>query len=737
MKVVGCAAGFAGPDRDPITTKGATLHRRTLLLASLALSLTFLTSCVRIERQSVVGALEERVDTLERRTDSLERQLAQERRMRRIEEQIGHLAQQIQARPPVAAPSAQEGSPVASVPASAPAEAMTVPGLAGPEHPERYGGYSRQPLATDPPSVDPAHITDTTSHRVGGQIVEGLVEFDDDLNVVPCIAQSWEVSPDSQKYVFHLKKGVLFHNGRECTAEDFVYSFARLLDPKEASERGWLVADVLGYREFEILQKASGLLRQVQAGQTEKLSADRVNEAVKSLGEITAEKLAEIGHPRIEAVLAHAGAMASALGEVQQAYEGGGDPAGVAVAAGLIDAQRSFPVREFLTAGLRAPDPYTFEIRLSRPFAPFLTVLAMPNVAVVPREEVEKWGERFRDHVVGTGPFRLVSWEHGVSIELEAFDDYFRGRPYLDGIKYRVLPEQAAHVTEFKIGNFDSINTLDDEKYVEIKNDPDFPGELQEKVTLSTYYIGMHCEMPPFDNKLVRQAFLHAVNKDIILNVVRKGRGVSARGVLPPDMPGYNPDLPDYEYNPEKAKELLRQAGYADPADLGEIPLWFNATSPSDPNAKLAEVIQENLRGIGVNLKLQTTDWGTYLKKLDRGELPLFRLAWIADYPDPDNFLYVLFHSSMKGPPGNHAHYSNARVDELLDRARRISDQDERTRLYQEAEKLIVEDAPWIFLYHAKQTFLHKPYLKDAHLTGLGPDAIHFRPAWLDQSLMR
>ncbi len=717
---------------------------RSILLAIAILLTLSSAGCVRYSKTSKIDELESKIEKLERRTEDLEESLRINERMASLESRLALLSRpvtmvpasaQAVTVPAVAAPASAlqaEAAPVAAVPGAVLGTTRTR------DNRGMYGGEYRQGIATDPPNIDPARLSDTTSHRVGMTLFEGLVEFsEEDLSVVPLIASSWDVSEDGTVFTFKIRDDVKFHNGRLVTAEDFVYSYSRMLDPKTAAERAWLFEEVLGYKQFEALLAARGQLKFVVDGNFAKVELKRVERALKSLEVVTRPELERSGVSDVDGVLEAGERARIKMEEVAEAARQGQDALGqVKAEPELMTALKTLnglQVRDFISRGLTTPDSHTLRIELRRPFAPFLSILAMPNAAVVPKEEAEKWGDQFSQHPVGTGPFQFVSWTPHVSVEVKAFDDYFLGRPYVDSMRFRVIPDTVARLYEFQVGNLESINQIADEKYESIKANTDFPGVLQEKATLNTYYMGFNVTLKPFDNKLVRQAFNYAIRKDTIVNVIRRGRGSVAEGVLPPGLPSYNPELKGYSYNKQKAIELLKEAGYEDRSKLGVIEYWYNATGPNDPNAKLAEVIQQNLREIGVETKLQSTDWGTYLKKLDRGELAMFRLGWVADYPDADNFMYILFHSSMHGEAGNHTYFANAEVDELLEKGRTTADREKRTAYYRRAEEIIVEEAPWIFLYHAKQTFLHKPYVKGATLTGMGPDATQLRHAWLDK----
>lgn len=504
---------------------------------------------------------------------------------------------------------------------------------------DKYGGVFQGRVKADPPTLDPAMATDTTSSRVIRNIFDGLVQFDKDLNVIPAIAKSWNISEDSLVWTFNLRKGVKFHNGREVKADDFVYTFTRILNSKTKSPRTWLFEGVKGAKEF-------------MEGKADKVT------------------------------------------------------------------------------GLKVLDDYTFQVTLAEPFTPFLSVLAMENAYVVPREEVEKYGEEFAQYPVGAGPFKFVEWKHDDKVVLEKNEDYYvEGRPYLDKVVYRIIPEGSSAFAEYEQGNVYQ-NVDDDLPAGQITRimDPngDFAVDFKSIPRLGTFYIGFNTQKEPFNNKKVRQAINYAVNRKVLAAVVMNGVVKPANGILPPTMPGYNPDLEGYEYNLEKAKKLLAEAGYKDGLP-GQFELAYNTDKK---NQRIVEAIQSNLKQIGVNVRLINMDWGTYIKKVDNGETQMYRLAWIADYPDPDNFLYVLFHSKNAGPGGNGAFYKNSEVDQMLDKARSMKPGKDRIALYQKIEKQIVEDAPWIPVYYYTAPILVKPFVNNYVFTA--QSALPLTNVWID-----
>jgi oligopeptide transport system substrate-binding protein len=380
--------------------------------------------------------------------------------------------------------------------------------------------------------------------------------------------------------------------------------------------------------------------------------------------------------------------------------------------------------------GLKAIDRYTVQITLSEPFAPFISMLGLPQLAVVPQEEVERPGQDFGATPIGTGPFRLARWERGQEIVLEANEHYFRGRPALDRVRFVIFPGAGLvnddMIRAFERGDLEESpipadrrkELLESKKYIVIR-----------KPTLSLLLLGFNLERSPFDRQLVRQAFNYAIDKVRINREIRADRFVVARGILPPGMPGYNPEVEGYDYEPDKAKALLRQAGYPDAKNL---PITWASSSKSAASRQDYEAVRQYLVNIGVELELREFDnWPTFQHALHRGDLEMFRYAWLADYPDPDNFLYLLFHSQSAY---NYLRYRNPTVDRLLDDARREIDDLRRVGLYRQAEQLIMRDAPAIMLLHYTYEGLFQPYVSGIEVSALGDPYIPIRRIRIDQT---
>jgi len=501
--------------------------------------------------------------------------------------------------------------------------------------PRRRGIY-RAALPWSPRTLDPAFSTDIYSVTLIQQMFDGLVQFDQNLNVVPALATSWKVSSDGLLYSFTLRSDASFHNGRHITAEDFVYSFTRILDPKEES------------------------------------SALSFFERVR-------------------------GAVAYRNGESNE------------------------------VVGLRALDARTLEISINKPFAPFLSILAMISSKVVPREEVERWGKDFGYHPVGTGPFRLESWE-GNQIVLGANQNYHEGRPNLDRVVYTIYAgaQYDKIYEDFLLGRLEeaAVFGANREKLASTT-----AYQFYRKPSLSLQFYGMNCLSTALKAKEVRQALNYAIDKERIVREVYKDQFLSATTILPPGMPSYIPENAAYDYDPDKAKSLLNKAGYG--ASGEKLSLTVLSASKSSAAQKELALIAKDLAAVGVKLQIQyETDWPTFEAALSEDSLQMYRYAWIADIPDPDNFLNILFGSKSSY---NFMQYKNPKVDRLLSQALIETEILRRVELYREAERIILADAPmipWIYLTFES---LFQPRVKGLEISALGRPYIPLKKIWLDE----
>ncbi|MDR0615709.1 MAG: ABC transporter substrate-binding protein [Synergistaceae bacterium] len=382
-------------------------------------------------------------------------------------------------------------------------------------------------------------------------------------------------------------------------------------------------------------------------------------------------------------------------------------------------------------SGIRAVDDYTLEFTLKQPFSPFLTVLSYNSFGVVPKEDVEKWGADFNFHPVGTGPFVFEEWVQDQRVTLKKNPEYWgkdedgNQLPYLDGWELVVIPDGTVAWEEFKKGNIDIMRDVPDNLVSDARSL--LGDKMLDGPQPGTYYFGFNMQKEPFkSNKALRHALNYAVDRERINDLVLEGLWFPAKGILPPSMPGYNPNLESYSYDPEKAKELLTEAGFPD---------GFETTLQVNQNVRhraIAEAVQAQVAELGIKLNVQMVDWGVHLDTLDRGEYDgMYRMGWVVDYLDPDNFLYVNLHSSNFGAKGNYSFYSNPEADKLMEEGRTETDPAKRVEIYQKAEQTIVDDAPWLFLFYYYNNIATQKWVNGATLPAFGNYTARMDNVWM------
>ncbi len=360
--------------------------------------------------------------------------------------------------------------------------------------------------------------------------------------------------------------------------------------------------------------------------------------------------------------------------------------------------------------GIRVVDDYKLEITIDAPKSYFLAKLTYPTAYVVDQREVGDstcfTGAEWTRSPNGTGPFKLEEWELGQRIVLTPNDDtHLEPKPSLAKVTYLLAGGSALVMYENDEIDLTGVGINDIERI----RDPNEPlnAEFSESPGLDTYYIGFNVEEPPFDDAKVRQAFAMALDKKVLAEVVLKDLVLPAEGILPPGMPGFNDDLEGIPFDPEGARELLDEAGGAD--SLGDITLLSSGQGAS-VGPIIDAIIAMWEENLGVLVEVNQEQFGLFLQDLDEGKFQMFDLGWVADYVDPQNFLDIKFHSESAN---NETKYSNSEVDALLEDARTEQDQAKRLDLYRQAEEIIVQDSPWIPLYHGKSNALIKPYVQD------------------------
>lgn len=385
--------------------------------------------------------------------------------------------------------------------------------------------------------------------------------------------------------------------------------------------------------------------------------------------------------------------------------------------------------RASTVSGLVALDRHTVQITLSEAFTPFVSLLAVGHAKIVPRDIVEQRGDQFGLQPVGTGPFKFSGWERGRSIVLVANADYFDGAPQISRVVYRVFPGEASGVMyeEFRRGNLEDsqVPTPDHARIVVA------PGHVYVKRPMfNLRHYGFNGRVPPLNDRRVRLAIAHAIDREAILDTVFLGRFTPARGVLPPGTLGYNPAVRSASFDPARSRELLAQAGY--PEGRGLAPIAFWSSVKSERIGREHEHMKRTLAAVGIRAEFHyLTDWPAFSKMLVEGRAPAFLYAWYADIPDPDNFLHQLFHSRS---PRNYTGYANAVVDDLLLNARNAPDAQRRVELYRRAEQLILEDAPILPVWHYNYERLFQPYVRSVEVNGLGDPYIPLRKISLERT---
>lgn len=347
---------------------------------------------------------------------------------------------------------------------------------------------------------------------------------------------------------------------------------------------------------------------------------------------------------------------------------------------------------------------YRVRIELAQPEAPFLSNLAMPFMSILSKEYADQLQREKRKsdidvRPVGTGPFKFRRYLKGTTIRYRANEDYWQGAPAIDNLVFAITPDASVRYMKLKKGECDLVVYPSPSDIAQIESQPDM--ELAEEDGLNIGYLAMNTEKAPFDNVQVRRAIAHALNKQAYINAVYLGNAEPAINPYPPSMWSYNEDVAQYEYNPEKARELLEKAGYADGF---KVSLWTLPVSrPYNPNGrKMGEMMQQDLARVGVEVELVSYDWGTYLDKVKRGEHDMVQLGWAGDNGDPDNFLYTLFSCDSVKRGSNNSRYCQPEFESLIKQARRESDFATRERLYRKALRVFSEDVPVIPIAHSK-----------------------------------
>lgn len=464
-------------------------------------------------------------------------------------------------------------------------------------------------------TLDPIYAKDLPHIWACNQLYNGLVAFDDEMNIIPMLAKKWEISDDGLTYIFTLSDSIQFHDNevfkdtRYVTANDVVYSFNRVVDKSLNSPGAWIFS-----------------------------------------------------------VVKH-------------------DEEGYA---------------------FRAINDTLFQVELDRPYPPFLGILSMTYASVVPHEAVEYYGEDFRRHPIGTGPFQFQYWKESVRLVFRKNPHYFEfdengtRLPYLDGVSISFLIDRQVAFLEFVKGKFDFMSGIDARYKDELLT---HDGKLRKKYEdriylltepyLNTEYISFFLQdddtLGVDRSKAMRQAISYSIDRDKMLRYLRNGIGTPATGgMIPKGLPGYRDSI-GYYYDFKRAQELIASN------HLEGHPIHLTTTAEY---ADIGKFVQSQLQAIGLDCTMEIMPPATMRSMRSTGSLGFFRASWVADYPDAENYL-SLFTTNNFCPNGpNYSHYSNRQFDMMYDKALRCTDEDTRAEIYTQMDSLMMLDAPVVVLFY-------------------------------------
>ncbi len=378
-----------------------------------------------------------------------------------------------------------------------------------------------------------------------------------------------------------------------------------------------------------------------------------------------------------------------------------------------------------LLKSIEKVDDYTVKVTLNAPEAPFLSDLAMEYAGVQSKEYADamlKAGtpEKVDQEPIGSGPFYLVQYQKDAIIRYKAFPQFWGGKAKIDDLIFSITPDASVRWAKLQKGECHVMPYPNPADLDAIRKDANVT--ILEQPGLNIGYLAYNTTKKPFDDVRVRKAMNMAMNKKAIVEAVFLSSGVPATNPIPPTMWSYNKSIKDDPYDPEAAKKLLAEAGYPNgfETDLWAMPVQ----RPYNPNAKrIAELMQADLAKIGVKAEIKSFEWGEYRKRAQAGEHQMAQLGWTGDNGDPDNFLNTLLGcSSAKGNGSNIAKFCYQPFEDLVIKAKSVSDQGERTKLYEQAQVIFKEQAPWFTIAHSVQL---KPVRKEVVDFKLSPFGRH------------
>lgn len=401
--------------------------------------------------------------------------------------------------------------------------------------------------------------------------------------------------------------------------------------------------------------------------------------------------------------------------------------------SGILGVQEFQANKTTHVSGIKVIEDHVLEIKLITPTPSFLMELSSHALSIVAQEDIIANKNQLHLNPVGTGPFILESFSPKKDLIIRANLDYFKGRPYLDAIRFQFRLNRNLNRFElFEAKKLHHINSVPRKKKDTIESGL---YTFSEKPSLQIQYIAFNVNKKPFDQAKVRQAFNYAVNKDVIVKYVLNNRGLSANSPLPPGILGHMKDYNPYDFNPKKAKKLLLDAGYSFDekglvSDFPVVELYVTGRKGSTNN--VGRMVQSNLLDIGIEVKLILQGWNKHFRSISDGNAAFFTMGWILDYADADNVLRYNFTCDNIENDNNSSRYCNPQVDKLIQSARTTANAKTRSDYYADAQKLLMKDSPWICLYFPTTYILAHKFVKGIQLSSFGESEFNYHNIWLD-----
>jgi peptide/nickel transport system substrate-binding protein len=467
---------------------------------------------------------------------------------------------------------------------------------------KKNNGVLEVAIQSSPVTLDPRLATDAEGDKICQLIFDGLMARNKNLEVVPGLALRYELLSDTS-YKFHLRGGVVFHDGTPFTAKDVVYTYESILQGKMASP----------FRE--------------------------------------------------------------AFRRIKQ---------------------------------IKALDDLTVQIDLKEPYAPFLTLLTR---GIVPKDYAAKMGDKFGAAPIGTGPYKLMRFVPETIVELGANHEYFGRIPRTKLLRLQIIKDDNIRVLKLLKGDIDLVqNGIPPLLLPKVTQSKKLDMITEEGIVMA--YLGVNLKDKALSDPRIRKAIAHAINRDEIISHRFGGMASPANSILSPLNWAYSKDLKQYKYDPEKAKALLKEAG-------SENINLSHKTSVIKERIDIARMIAHHLGQVGINVKVEPYEWGTFYRDVKRGNFQIYTLSWVG-VTEPD-FFYDVAHSSQMPPKGfNRDRYKNEEIDKLVEEGRTTMDQEKRKKIYAKVQEILLEDLPYIPLWYEKNIVVYQKYLDGVSLR---PDA--------------